>query len=123
MSANADDIIGEIDAAALNPMTHVVTRNLCRHIALQDDLQKEVVNAFDEGDQPSEMAAFQAGLWAKIDSLDVRDQGGLRLLVALTRPDEVIDWYMAEFMILWARQQGVAEHRIIDAFHAQSNGS
>jgi hypothetical protein len=30
---------------------------------------------------------------------------------------------MAEFMILWARQQGVAEHRIIDAFHAQSNGS
>ena len=69
------------------------------------------------------MAAFQGVLWEKINSLDVESQGGLRLLVALTRPNEVIDWYLAEFMILWARQQGVAEHQIIDAFHIPANGS
>lgn len=122
MSANADDLIKEIDAAALRPMAHVVTRGLYRHIPLQDDFQKEVVNAFDGGGQPSEMAAFQVALWAKIKSTDVENQGGLRLLVALTRPDEVIDWYLAGFMIQWAREQGIAEHHIIDAFHLRSNG-
>jgi hypothetical protein len=123
MGANADDLIGEIDAATLRPMTHIVTRRLCSHIPLQDDLQKAIINAFDEGSQPDEMAAFQKALWARIDSSDVRNQGGLRLLVALTRPDEVIDWYLAGFMILWAREQGIAEYQIIDAFHIRSSAS
>jgi hypothetical protein len=123
MSTNADELIGEIDAAAINPTTHAVTRSLYRHIQLQDALQNKVVAAFDEGCQPCDMAAFQGVLWEKINSLDAESQGGLRLLVALTRPNEVIDWYLAEFMILWARQQGVAEHQIIDAFHIQANGS
>jgi hypothetical protein len=121
MSANADDLIAEIDAGAINPMTHPVTRGLFRHIPLHDAFQNEVVTAFDKGGQPEDMAAFQPALWEKIGSLDPSSQGGLRLLVSLTRPNELIDWYMAEFMVLFARQQGVAEHQIIDAFHARPN--
>jgi hypothetical protein len=124
MTANADDvIIGEIDAGTISPMTHVVTRNLYRHIPLIDTLQTEVVSAFDEASQRHDMAAHQDALWTKIEGLEPDNQGAFRLLVALTRPDEVIDWYLAEFMILWARQQGVTEHQIIDAFKAKSNGS
>ena len=69
------------------------------------------------------MAAYQAALWTKIVSLVAESQGGSRLLVTLTRPNEDIDWYLAEFMIRWARQQGVAEHHIIDAFHIRTDGS
>ena len=123
MSANADKLISEIEAGTLSPMTHVVTRSLYRHIALRDDMQREIVKAFDDGLPQSTMAALQAGLWAKIKSLDVRSQGGLRLLVGLTRPNEIIDWYLAEFMILWAREQGLAEQQIIDACHVWPNGS
>lgn len=117
MSATADDIIDEIDAAALSPMTHIVTRCLYRHIPVQDDLQRKVIRVFDDGGQQSEMAVFEAALWEKIKSLDARYQGALRLLLCLTRPSEVIDWYLAGFMILWAREQGVAEQQIIEAFH------
>ena len=124
MTANADDvIIGEIDAGAIRPMTHAVTRNLYRHIPLIDALQTEVVSAFDGGSQRHDMAGNQDALWSKIDGLDPDNQGAFRLLVALTKPDEVIDWYLAEFMILWARQQGVTEQQIIDAFKTESNGS
>lgn len=119
MGTNADDLIAEIDAAAINPMTHLVTRGLYRHIPLDDALQSEVVTAFDQGDQLEAMATFQPALWKMIEGLEPANQGGLRLLVSLTRPDEPIDWYLAEFMILWARQQGVAEHQIIEAFHTQ----
>jgi hypothetical protein len=122
MSANADDLIGEIDAAAMNPRAHAVTRSLYQHIPLRHALQEEVVTAFDKGGEPHRMAAFQAALWTKIESLDAESQGGLRLLVALTQPNEVIDGYLAEFMILWARQEGVAEHQIIEAFHIRSIG-
>ncbi len=122
MCANADNLIGEIDAAAINPTTHAVTRSLYQHIPLRHALQEKIITAFDAGGQTHEMAAFQTALWTKIDSLDAESQGGLRLLVALTRPDEIIDWYLAEFMIIWARQQGVAEHQIIDAFHIRANG-
>ncbi len=121
MTANADDLITEIDAAVINPMTHPVTRGLFRHIPLHDAFQNEVVTAFDKGSQPEDMAAFQPALWEKIDGLDPSSQGGLRLLVSLTRPNEIIDWYLAEVMILWAREQGVAEQQIIDAFHVGSN--
>lgn len=117
MNTNADDLIGEINAASISPMTHAVTRGLYRHIPLRDALQNEIVAAFDDCRKSLDMAAFQVALWSKINSLEADDEGGLRLLVALTRPDEVIDWYIAEFMILWARQQGVSECQIIDAFH------
>jgi hypothetical protein len=123
MNAAADDLITEIDAAAIIPMTHAVTRGLYRHISLRDALQNEVVAAFDNGGQSLDMADFRAALWTKIDSLDAESQGGLRLLVALTHPDKDIDWHMAEFIILWARQEGVTEHQIIEAFHIQPNGS
>jgi hypothetical protein len=121
VSANADDLIAEIDAAALNPMTHPVTRGLYRHIPIHDAFENEVLTAFDRGGQPEQMAVFQTVLWEKINSRDPVSQGGLRLLVSLTRPNEPIDWNLAEFMILWARQQGVAEHQIINAFHARPN--
>jgi hypothetical protein len=108
MTVNADDvIIREIDAAAISPMSHAVTRNLYRHIPLLDALQTAVVSAFDETSQPQNKADLQHALWRKIEGLNPDRQGCFRLLVILTRPDEVIDQQLAEYMILWAREQWV----------------
>lgn len=117
MTANADSIIQEIDEGAITPMTHSVSRSLFRHIKLAAALQQKVVAAFDDGSEAYEMAALEAAVWAEIGNASVEHQGGLRLLIGLTRPNEIIDWYLAEFMILWARQEGVTERHIIDAFH------
>ncbi|MCL9998419.1 MAG: hypothetical protein NBV68_03480 [Erythrobacter sp.] len=117
MAGDADSLIREIDEGAISPMTHIVTRNLYRHISLSDALREKVVAAFDDCSQPHDMAALEAAVWAEIGKTSVENQGGLRLLIGLTRPNEIIDWYLAEFMILWAREEGVTEQHIIDAFH------
>ena len=75
MSADADDVIAEIDAATISPMTHFVTRSLYRHIPLQDELERKIVNAFDGGSQAKDMAVLESALWAKIDKSDVERQG------------------------------------------------
>ncbi len=57
-------------------------------------------------------------MWADMHSLAVDQQSGLRLSNCLVRPDEAVDWHLAEYIILWARQQGLSEQQIIEAFHS-----
>ena len=122
-ATNADVVIDEIDAGRLQPMTLAVVRELHRHMRLDDTLQMAALAAFDRGDQPDEMAALQGQIWAKIMSLDAAEQSGLRLSNCLTRPDVMIDWELGEYLILWARQQGVSEQRIIAAFYTMEIGT
>lgn len=69
------------------------------------------------------MAPLQSQMWAKIMSLAPAEQSGLRLSSCLTRPDVMIDWELGEYLILWARQQGLSEQQIIAAFHTIEIGS
>ncbi len=111
-------VIGAIEAGQLCPMMLAVVRELHRHMFLDDKLQSDALAAFDRGDQPSAMEALQSAIWAKMMSLDADQQSGLRLSCCLTRPDTVIDWELAEYLILWGRQQGLSEEQIIAAFFA-----
>lgn len=121
MSTNADDVVDEIDAGILKPLAHAVARALFRHIPVSDNVLGDLISAFDKGAKSEELSKFQADLWARIGTLDIDEQGGLRLAVSLIRPDEAIDWHLAEYFVLWARQQGVSEGSIYSAFHEQAN--
>jgi len=121
-ATNADVVIDEIDAGRLRPMALAVVRELHRHMHLDDPLQIAALTAFDRGDQPADMAELQSQMWTKVMSLDPAEQSGLRLSNCLTRPNEMIDWELGEYLILWARQQGLSEQRIIAAFHTIETG-
>lgn len=121
-AANADVVIDEIDASRLQPTMLSVVRELHRHMRLDDTLQIDALTAFDRGDSPADMTTLQSRMWRKIMSLDAAEQSGLRLSCCLTRPDVMIDWELGEYLILWARQQGVSEQLIIAAFHATETG-
>ena len=120
---NADTVIDEIEAGTLRPTTHAVIRVMHQHMRLEDRLQEDVLASFDRGLQPVDMAVFRSEMWAKIDALRPAEQSGLRLSNCLTRPDEAVDWHLAEYLVLWARQQGLSEQQIFDAFHAGANGN
>jgi len=68
------------------------------------------------------MAQLQNQMWTKIMALDPPDESGLRLTNCLTSSDEPVDWQLGDYLILWARQQGIAEEQIIAAFHVDENG-
>jgi hypothetical protein len=85
---------------------------------LDDPLQIAALAAFDRGDPPADMTELQSQMWTKIMSLGAEEQSGLRLSCCLTRPDVAVDWELGEYLILWARQQGLTEQQIIMAFHA-----
>lgn len=51
--------------------------------------------------------------------LPIDQQSGLRLSNCLARPDEEVDWHLAGYLTLWARQQGITERQIVDAFHME----
>lgn len=121
-TANADVLIDEIDAGRLQPMTLAVVREMHRHMPLDDSLQINALAAFDRGDSPADMTALQTQMWAKIMSLGAAEQSGLRLSNCLTRPNVMVDWELGEYLILWARQQGLSEQQIIVAFHATETG-
>ena len=120
---NADILIQEIDAGCVKPMTRSVVRVLHYHMHLDDPLQAEAVSAFDRGAQTTEMSEISTRFWTKIDRLGVADQSGLRLSNCLTRPDKAVDWELAEYLIFWARQQGLSEQQIIHAFRVYGAGS
>ena len=104
-------------------MTRRVVRALHDHMHLDDPLQAEAVSAFDRGAQPFKISEISTLFWTKIDRLGVAEQSGLRLSNCLTRPDAAVDWELAEYLILWARQQGLSEQQIIRAFRVYGNGS
>lgn len=116
-AVNADTVIDMIDAGRLRPMTLAVVREMHRHMRLDDAVQIEALRAFDRGDQPSDMATLQERMWARMRLLDPADDSGLRLSNCLTMPDAVIDWELGEYLIHWARKQGLSEQQIIEAFH------
>ena len=55
-------------------------------------------------------------LLPRIDALPVKEQGRLRLLWQLLRPNEEVNWELAEYMIAWARDEGLSEELICSAF-------
>ncbi|QHD69244.1 hypothetical protein GS397_20775 [Sphingobium yanoikuyae] len=116
---NADSLIEEIDSGTIAPRTWPVIRALHRHMSQISPLQRNILVAFDRGDSPDSMAPLRDMLWASIRSQSPDEQGCLRLSVGLTRDDEPIDAYLAEFLIQWAREQKLTEQQIIDAFHGK----
>jgi len=113
---NADDeIVGRIDADQLHPMSHPVTRALIEHIPDYSEEDRMLIEAFDANLLDAQDRVDQV-LWSRINALPVSKQGRLRLLWQLLRPSESVDWQLAEYMILWARNEGVSEEQICSAF-------
>ena len=120
---DADLIIARIDAGELAPSTLPIVRAFHEHITLEHPLQREALEAFDQKAAPAVLSAIQSRIWQEIDQLGPSNDNGLRLSNCLVRPDEPIDWHLAEYLIEWPRQQGLSEQQIIGAFAAANNGS
>jgi hypothetical protein len=116
--SNADTIVELIDNGVLAPRTHKVVRELHRHMALNEALQQRTLGLFDRGEQSKLREELIGELAAAIESAPVDQRSGLRLTNCLAKPDEAVDWQLAEYLVLWAREQNLSEQKIIDAFHA-----
>ena len=115
---NADSVVEQIDSGALTPRTHKVVRELHRHMPLNEAVQQWILSAFDGGEQSTHGEALGDQLWTLMENAPVDQQGGLRLSNCLARPDEAVDWQLAEYLVLRAREQKLPEQQIIAAFHA-----
>ena len=122
MDTNADSVVDEIDTGILRPLTHTVARALLKQMPTRHELVDDLLSASRQGVADEGMSRLLAELWEQVGQLEVGKQGALRIANCLTRPDEVIDWQLAEYFVLWARQQGVSEAGISDAFHNHSTG-
>jgi hypothetical protein len=116
-TTNAETIIEKIDGNVLRPTTHLVVRALHQHMRLDAAVQQRTLGTFDRDEQHLQGAELQREIWTIIEALPINQQSGLRLSNCLARPDELIDGHLAEYLMLWARQQGLTEQQIIDAFH------
>uniref|UniRef100_UPI0035CB0795 hypothetical protein n=1 Tax=uncultured Sphingomonas sp. TaxID=158754 RepID=UPI0035CB0795 len=114
---NANAIIKQIDSGTLRPMGNVVARALLEKIGFQH----EIIAQYDRGEAIEWLPGTDT-LWMQINALPVGRQGGLRLVANLTHPEGALDGYAAEFFILWAREQGVSEFGIGEAFGLPVNG-
>jgi hypothetical protein len=121
-SYNADSLIDEIDSGTLRANRHPTIRSLQRHIRIEDEDICKLIALHDAG-VPVDADEWAGRLWPKIEALPLAGQGALRLTVGLLHPNDVLDWYEAEYFILWSRQQGVAEELIRHAFHGKTNVS
>ena len=108
-------ILDDIDAGRLRPRTHGVARRLAEHEKGSGALGAEILAAFDAGEATGNQRLFEK-LWARMESLPLAEQGPLRTLVSLLRPDEPVDGHLAEYLIGWAQEQGVPENAIETAF-------
>jgi hypothetical protein len=109
------EIVDRIDADKLHPMSHPVTRALIEHITDYSEEDRMLIEAFDATLLDAQ-DWISGQLWSRINALPWKKQGRLRLLVTLLRPNEPIDWELAEYMIAWARDEGVSEEQICSAF-------
>lgn len=85
---------------------------------LNEAVQQKILSVFDGREQSTNDEVLGNQLWALMKNTPVDQQSGLRLSNCLVRPDEPVDWQLAEYLVLWAREQKLSEQQIIDAFHA-----
>jgi hypothetical protein len=108
-------LLKDIDDGLLRTRTHKVARRLAEHHNFKVGLGAEVIAAFDEGNAPGDERLLKS-LWDEIESLPLVEQGSLRTLVALLRPDEPLGSHQAEYLIGWAEEAGVPSSTIRAAF-------
>jgi hypothetical protein len=108
-----DEIVGRIDADQLHPMSHPVARALIEHIPDYSEEDRRLIAAFDAN---VDAQAWFDRLQSRIDALPVNKQGRLRLLWQFRIPNGPVDWQLAEYLIAWARDEGVSEDQICSAF-------
>lgn len=125
IAVDAQTIIEEIDAGQIYPSSRRVSRNLLGSATNLSDLQRRAIAAFDY--DPLAYRAvnkeLEDAIWATLIPLSYEMQSGLRLAVTLLLDDVILDWEYAEYLIDWARLQGLSEGQIIDAFRQTLKGS
>ncbi len=116
-SVLSERIIERIDAGELRPRTHRVCRVLAGHLSKPSAVSVEVIRAFDEGSSVGN-ENLSTRLWSEIESLPVGQQGGRRIVVSLLRPDEGVDFHLADYLVGWAEEEGFAASEIVEAFQS-----
>jgi len=111
------ELLADIDAKRVQPRSHIVSRRLADLEVLDDPLAAEIVQAFDAGVPVPNVLLLEL-LWSRIGEVENPKQGAFRTLVSLLKPDEPIDSYHADFLILWAQHEGVPDQAINAAFRA-----
>ena len=117
MSPHLEEIVNRIDAGTLHPRSHSVVRRLAEHLRKISPLCDEVVKAFDDATSVG-CTDMQNRLWKEIEGLPLNEQGGRRALTSLLQPDEAIDGYYADYLLVWADQESVPEEAVLSAFAA-----
>ena len=107
-------LLEDIDAGRLKARSHEVVRRLAEH-ERSGAMGAEILAAFDSGTTSSNQHLLDK-LWGRIESSPLPEQGPLRTLVALLRPDEPVDGQLAEYLVGWAQDEGVSAEAIQSAF-------
>ena len=115
---NANVVTDLIDSERLAPRYHPVARAICNHIDLAAP-DRALLALIDERNVPDSDGQLDE-LWHRITSQPVEREGIPRLLTLLLMPDEKMDWFGAEMVVHWARQEGVSEEQICEAFGVDS---
>jgi hypothetical protein len=111
---DADRVVELIDEGRLRPMSHRVTRRLLDHIHDWSEQDRRLIEAFDEKVLDTEFWYPQILARLRAPAPEERDRADL--LWQLLRPDEPVDWQLAEYLVHWARQLGAGEGDILSAF-------
>lgn len=111
-SVSADSLVDLIDSGGLRVRAHAVTRSLLAVAPNATPEERAVLSGLAEDDQER----MTTRLWRLIEARPLDQQGGLRLLIVLLRPDIAIDGYLAEYLLDWSRQRGLNEDQTVQAF-------
>jgi hypothetical protein len=117
-SSNADATIALIDSGRLRPWKHQFIRAIFTAVADPTVQERQILAATNcdaDRKQPQPLDL----LWSWIEERPLGEQGGLRMLVGLFHPDRPINGLEAEYLIDWARERGVDERHIVEAFTFQ----
>lgn len=110
-----DALIDDLDAGRLQCGTHRVCRRLVSVTGDRSGIAGEVLSNFDAG-TTSDREHLLGKLWKNIEARPLSEQGRLRILVGLLKPDEPIDGHLAGYLVNWARENGASESEIVSAF-------
>jgi hypothetical protein len=65
---------------------------------------------------PSGTRCCHSDFGAEIETLPLRQQSGHRILLPLLRPDDQVDFHLADYLIGWSEDEGLSDAVILDAF-------
>lgn len=93
-----------------------VSRRLVAHLVPWTEIEREAVACFDRGKPIEDHVAVLHVFWENYWQLPPHERGRRRLFMNLIGRDERLDGYSAPMLVDFARDAGLADRDILEAF-------